>query len=321
MVLYALLACAPQLTATHEVVVPEEVVGPPSALVGLTPADGELHLYDRGRTPGVNSGLEISNDGLWAHAGMKGFTCDVYTEDGSVAADLDYPGSGDEVIDGYNNRLLVRTNEGLFVTRFGQHTPSGSLDEEFLADARLVDGGLATLAWEEEGCRIAWYTQVDSPDARTFLDEGWCLGSVTMLAERDTGTVWLANSEQLVAITPQGEHNFAVGGDLLTWDPVWGQIYMAHSGDSFYVAIDDSGGWREIETAGPIRALGTLGQVGALVVGSPGGIEVIWGETGQVWGSYAGMIDAEKLIKSSESGAVLGVQEGTAARFFLVEVH
>ncbi len=173
-----LLACGPVLTATPEHALPEEVHPPPASLVGLTPDDGELILFDRGRTPGVNSGVAISSDGLWAHAGMKGYTCDIWTHDGSIAADLDYPGSGDEVIDGGDDRLLIRTIDGLFVTRFGQHTPSGSLEVEFLADARLVDGGLATLSWEDDGCRVGWYTVPDAPDSETFVDEAWCSGQV-----------------------------------------------------------------------------------------------------------------------------------------------
>jgi hypothetical protein len=315
-----LFACGPQLSATPEAIVIEELATPPAALVGLTPDDGELHLYDLGRTTGVNAGVQLDEDGLWAHAGMKGFTCDLWTRDGSVAADLDYPGNGDEVIDGIENRLLVRTDEGLFVTRFGQHTASGQLEEPFLADAKLVDGGVVTLAEEAEGCRVGWFSQVDAPDSETFVDDSWCTGGVVMLAERDTGTVWLLDAEQLTQVTPDGEHVYDIGGDHLAWDPVHGQAWIASTGEHGATSVDPDGGWTLHETAGPVQSLGSLGLVGALVVGSPGSLEVLWGETGEAWGSYSGMVQPDGDLESSDSGAVLGVQDGTTARFFLGEV-
>lgn len=321
MIWSVLLACGPQLTATPELVIPDEVVAPPSTLVGLSPDDGDLHLFDVGRTPGVNAGVELSANGLWAHAGMKGYTCDIWTGDGSVTADLNYPGGGDQVIDGDDDRLLIRTNEGLYATRFGYHTPSGELHEEFLADALLVDGGLATLAWEEEGCRVAWYSQVDAPDTRTFLDEPWCGAGVTMLADRASGTIWLVDDTELARVTPDGIETVELGGDLLAWDPVWHQTYVATAGESGVQVVDETGHWRTFETAGPVHALGGLGQVGALIVGSPGVLEVLWGDDGQVWGAYEGLLQAEGKLKASETGAMLGAVDGTSARFFLGEVY
>ncbi|GEM_PF-3358759 len=314
-----LMACGPQLSATPEPIEFESLPTPPPSLAGLTPADGELHLVDQGRTAGVNAGLALSSDGLWAHAGMKGYTCDVWTHDGSVAADLDYPGNGDEVIDGTDDRLLVRTEDGLFVTRFNQHTASGQLVEEFLADARLVDGGLATLAYDGEACRVAWYTQVEAPDQTLAVDDSWCGGGVMMLAERDTGTVWLLDEGRLMHVTPQGEHVIALGGDQLAWDPVHRQAWVGRTGDAGIAAVDPDGGWTMHETAGPVSALSSLGQVGAVVVGSADTLEILWGADGSLWGTYEGLL-APDTVLSADSGAVVGVQDGTTARFFLGEV-
>ncbi len=320
MVWSVLFACGPQLSATPT---PVEVVDLPTApapLVGLTPEDGALHLTDLGRTPGVNAGVQLSEEGQWAHAGMKGYTCDVWTQDGSIAADLDYPGDGDEVIDGIDNRLLVRTDQGLFVTRFGQHTASGQLEEPFLADARLIDGGLTTLSETASGCQVAWYTVVDTPDSITAVDNSWCTAGVVMRAEQDTGTVWLLDEELLVRVTPEGQHAYDFGGQHLAWDPVHQRAWVASTGEDQVVAIDPDGIWTAHETQGPVQALGSLAQVGALVVGTPGALEVLWGATGETWGSYSGLLQPEGGLETSASGAVLGLQDDTTARFFLAEV-
>ncbi len=316
----ALIACGPQLVSSPQEPELEPTPSAPSALVGVTPEDGELSLFDQGRTAGVNAGLALSADGLWAHAGMKGFTCDILTEGGNVAADLDYPGQGDEVIDGGDDRLLIRTNAGLFVTRFNQHTASGQLVLEFLADARLVDGGVAALAWTEEGCHVGWYTEVDAPDAVTTVDEDWCGAGVTMLAERDTGTVWLLEAGSLLRVRPEGLDPYEVGGEHLAWDPVHQRLWVARDGHSVITEVDPDGGEVHHTTSGPVQALSSLGQVGALVVGSPGLIEVLWGGTGEVWGTYEGMVQPDGDLTASDSGAVLGLTDGTAARFFLGEV-
>ena len=320
MVWSILFACGPQLSATPAPVEAVDLPTAPDPVLGLTPEDGALHLTDLGRTPGVNAGIQLSDDGLWAHAGMKGFTCDIWTEDGSIAADLDYPGDGDEVIDGLDNRLLLRTDRGLFVTRFGQHTASGQVEEPFLADARLVDGGLTTLAETASGCQVAWYTQVDAPDSVTAVDDSWCTAGVIMRAERDTGTVWLLEEDLLMRVTPEGEHAYDIGGQHLAWDPVHEKAWVASTGDHQVVAVDPNGTWTTYETQGPVQALGSLAQVGALVVGTPGAVEVLWGATGETWGLYNGMVQPEGDLESSESGAVLGLQDGTSARFFLAEV-
>ena len=115
-------------------------------------------------------------------------------------------------------------------------------------------------------------------------------------------------------------HELVVVGQHLAWDPVHEKAWVASTGDHQVVAVDPNGTWTTYETQGPVQALGSLAQVGALVVGTPGAVEVLWGATGETWGLYNGMVQPEGDLESSESGAVLGLQDGTSARFFLAEV-
>ncbi len=316
-----ILACGPQLTAPAAPEAFEEELAPPTSLVGTTPDDGELHLADLARTEGVDAGLAISTDGLWALAGMKGFTCDIWTRDGSLHADTDYPGGGDRVIDDDNDRLLVRTNDGLFVTRFGHSSATGVVAEEFLADGRLVGDGIVTLAWESQSCRAAWYTRTDAADARTGLEEFWCGAGVAIVSEPATGALWLLTNQELVRATPEGLDHYEIGGDLLAWDPVWQQLYVATSGTHLLRVVDWNGSYQTWTTEVPITALGTLGDVGAVVVGGADRLEVLWGEDGTLWGSYEGLLRPQGQMFASQSGAVLAWQDATAGRFVSGEVY
>jgi len=316
-----LLACGPQLTNSATVVVPEEPVPPPASLVGLTPDDGALHLADLGRTEGVDAGLAISNTGLWALAGMKGYTCDVWTRDGSIHADTDYPGGGDQVIDDDDDRLLVRTNDGLFVTRFSHGNASGAVAEEFLADGRLVEGGLVTLAWEPEGCRAAWYTRTDAADDVTWLEEPWGGAGGASAAEPETGARWMLTRAELVRVTPEGVARHEVAGDLVAWDAASEQLYAASRGSHGVEVVQRDGSVDTWETLAPVTALGTLGDVGAAVVGGPDTVEVLWGEDGRSWAVLEGMMRPGGPMHASTSGAVLGWQDVGAARFLSAEIY
>lgn len=229
-------------------------------------------------------GLAIQRGGDNASVGMSTLTCTVdtdtgnYTDDESYLPDDDYPEDWDDYDyddydygddgddddseedgDDLSSRLLL-TGSGGYVGVVERRGEIVTYEVPHVTDAAFVKGGVVALSEGQDHCRV---TRISDDGALTPQDlpAEACGGSFTVDPVR--GVAWLANGD-LWSVDVDGVATLvaAGAGDLVTFDIVSGRPVTATAGGHTVSAL---GAWT-VQTDYPVRGIGNLGALGAIVV-------------------------------------------------------
>jgi hypothetical protein len=275
-------------------------------------------------------GMALSGDGARGHAGMYGVTCDFTTRTALVGTDYDFQGEEDLVADGAELDDRGFTT----VTLSPGQTHLTVLDSGFTVDAhvpnvvhgRLTHDFVAVVRDTQQGCGGGFY----SPSAHEVdmviddLPSDACAEDASVAVNREDNALYIATSEGVVVVTPEGWTLIEVMADLVAWDPWSSALYAAEQGGSEVRAYELDGSLRwSITLPGNVWSLNHMGEHASAIVvqakDGAGSLVVLDGETG-AQRSDLSTPSAGASIVMSESGRTLGVQLPHETHFYRVTV-
>lgn len=226
-------------------------------------------------------GVAMLDDAQHANVGMMGNTCMVDVGTGAIPVDVDVAqGEEDLVVDAFDGQTLVVGTGGVFAVTDGTYSPASTVTDGFgVADARLTSDGVVTVQDGFEGCQVAF------ADGTTTAVDGDC-SSASIAVDR-AGTLFVANDAGVQAVSRSGATPIA-SGDLVSFDEVLGQAYVATRGAGAVEAIgaDGTAKW-SLPVDGRVVSMDDMGDMGAVGVmttlGAAGGeFLVVDGTTGDI---------------------------------------
>ena len=291
---------------------------------GCTPPT-PVSLAHKSELQAQTRGLVLGEQGGSGTAGMLTTTCEVYTDDGSVAGDFDMPTDDERVVDAGENdvhgKILVGTSDNGVHVFFQDDENWGdtlNLPTVGVVDAKVHPDGVAVVWNDGSGCQAGWFQGRNERDG-VWLGDGRCGGG--MQVDSLTGRLWVGGSDEVTVVDRDGSLEVVPGGELIALDEALGVLYTARRLGSEVRALSMEG--EVLWTApvdGEITALDDMGALGAVAVmvekaNGLGEIVFLDGLTGQVRSEIATPAAAEELTVS-RNGRTLALTLPGSVQFY-----
>ncbi len=167
----------------------------------------------------------VSFDGAVVVVDTGPSTCDFDIEQGYMTVDTYFDANDTEPQDHDGNVVLVTGGRRVFVADPGEYDVPGAVMPGTVEQARFAGHGDWVATHTNNGnCAIRWTNGADR-----VLPARFCGGD--MVADTDTGTVWLASGADVARIDIEGITVYPQAAEQIAWDASNGHL-LAASGDT-----------------------------------------------------------------------------------------
>jgi hypothetical protein len=234
------------------------------AATGCATQSPELLL--RAELTARTAGVVLHDDGLSGAAAMADQVCLFDALAGEVTGDLELDGGQERLLDAWGTHALAATDTAVWqISREIEGTPE-KLQQLHAIDGRLITDGVALLHSYEGRCAVTFEGSGDSVSMVTQLD---CSGTVGFSADRTSGTVFIADGSDVIALDRTGTFTAFQGANVnrITWNPVAQNLVGARVGESMLHAWTVKGEalW-QVALSGPLHDLDIAGDKGFVAV-------------------------------------------------------
>jgi hypothetical protein len=278
-------------------------------------------------------GVALHEDGESAQVGMSGTTCEVQTPSGLIGADYEYDASADERVADYGvvngvPQVAVVTPGTIHLQDVDNTWGSDVVQVGVpgVRDVRLHDGGLIVLAEVPSddisvapASTLTWIDLgIDTP-AEITLGNGVDVGGFT--SDPITGQAWVATSDGVVSVTPNGAEPIGIAADIVAWDATSQALYVAERNSRTVRALEIDGAERwSVELEGIVQSITDLGIRGAAAVSirkyaGHGEVVILDGESGELLDVLLTPESASEMTASGDGDTVAVVTPG-AVHFY-----
>lgn len=273
-------------------------------------------------------GVALATSGDSSVAGMFGTTCHIAVADASVGEDYNFPTENEMVRDNStihgDPAVLVVSDFGAHVT-YPENTWDWSTDDYTtpgVADGQIFEDGVVLLVDDPtDGCRVDWNSGSDV--VSTAVPGAFC-SNTAITVDRRSGDTYLANGDEIIAVTEDGFTVIGVGADLVVWDRDAQVLYAGLYGDTSFRGLESDGGVRfDLQLEGTITsfdAMGPLAQAAVMVErpGGSGALITVDGFTGEITSTLS-TPSAADTVETSENGQSMALVLPREVHFFSVK--
>jgi hypothetical protein len=231
-------------------------------------------LSAQSRVVGSNDGVHMAGaDESVAVVGLSGMTCQVQTDTGWMATDVDSTYGNDTIEDGRPDEtggdiVLVTTpdSDEILQVDSDDGVAQNRVTVPGLVGTRFSGEQIVTVSDDSNGCVVQWLEGSTVQDS-TAIPDASCQGGTVDVEIGADSDVWVALGDSLALVTPSGARTFDVPADLVAWDAAAGVTYTAVHGSDVVSAVEPSGSTRwTVQVGGPVVGLADMGPLGQAAV-------------------------------------------------------
>jgi len=281
----------------------------------------QLHFEERSNLESRTTSVLLYDNGFVGQGTMNEQSCQFDAMNGFIIADYDLP-TGEELMQDVRGQVAIaRTVEGIHVIDQAGWDRANDIPLDGVKHVRMTEDGVASLIAGEDGCRLDWR---NDDSVQTVGLEASACEAPGFAVDPFTKQVWVAGNDGVVTAEPGGQpRSLPVQGDLVAFDEITGNVYVAQSGDLAITTVSPSGDVQfTIEAGGPVHSLTDMGARGATVAvvnGNSGvDVEVFDGIDGDQIADYP-LPDIADVVVSADASTLALVTADTVYFYDVME--